>query len=58
MKSPREHEIVVCRQLLQSGMEFALVDQAAGLVDYYEGVDDPGISMSVSVQPLTSQLHL
>ena len=26
---------------MQTGVEFALVDQASGLVDYYEGVDGP-----------------
>lgn len=52
MKSAREHEVIVGRQLLQSGLEFALVDQAPGLVDDNERVNDPIIRI-----PLDAAAH-
>lgn len=41
MKRPGQHEIIIRRQLGQSGTELALVDQTAGLVDDDEIVDRP-----------------
>lgn len=53
VKRACKHEIVVRRQLLQPGLEFALVDQAAGLVDDDERVDNPNIRIQ-----LGTTLHL
>lgn len=41
MKCSCEDQVVVCRELLQASLEFALVDEAAGLVYDYEGEDSP-----------------
>lgn len=41
MKRPREHEVIVGRQLAQTGGELALVDQPTGLIDDCEGEDGP-----------------
>lgn len=41
MKGACEDEIVVCRELLETSLEVSLVDQATGLVDDDEGVDNP-----------------
>lgn len=41
VKRPREHEVIVGRQLAQTGGELALVDQPTGLVDDCEGEDGP-----------------
>jgi hypothetical protein len=34
VKRPRKNKVIVRRELEQSRLEFALVDEAAGLVDY------------------------
>jgi hypothetical protein len=34
MKRPRKNKVIVRRELEQSRLKFALVDEAAGLVDY------------------------
>lgn len=41
MKRPRQHQVVVGRELAQPRLEVALVDKPAGLVDDYERVDWP-----------------
>lgn len=51
MKRSRQDEIVICRELLQSGLELALVDEAAGFVDDDEGVDDPGKERKSAINP-------
>lgn len=41
MECPGQDEVIVDVQFIQPVCEVALVDQTAGLVDYYQGVDDP-----------------
>lgn len=41
VKGTGEDEVVVGRELAQAGLELALVDQPAGLVDNDEGKDGP-----------------
>lgn len=46
VKGTGEDEVVVAIELLETGCEGAVVDEAAGFVDDQEGKDDPGfISM-------------
>ena len=47
MKRPSKHKVIVDIQLVQPLGEVALVDQPAGFVDDYQGIDDPE-SQSVS----------
>jgi hypothetical protein len=42
VEGARKDEIVVCRELVEAGVEVTLVDEAASFGDYEEGVDDPG----------------
>lgn len=42
MKGTGEDQVVVGRELAEAGLEFALVDETAGLVDDNEGEDGPG----------------
>lgn len=42
MESSREDEVVVDGEFVETVVEVALVDKAAGFVDDDEGVDDPG----------------
>ena len=41
VESAGQDEQVVDGDFVERGAEVAVVDQAAGFVDYYEGVDDP-----------------
>jgi hypothetical protein len=41
VKGTGEGEVVVARELAHAGVEFAVVDEAAGLVDYEEGEYNP-----------------
>lgn len=49
VKGACKDEIVVCRELLEASLEVSLVDQASGLVDDDEGVNNPGVNRSVSL---------
>ena len=42
MKGAGEHEEVIAVELLETGVELAVVDQTAGLAYYEEREDDPG----------------
>lgn len=42
VKGTGKDEVVVGGELAQAGLEFTLVDQATGLVNYDEGEDGPG----------------
>lgn len=48
MKRPRQNEVIVCRHLQQTRLEFALVDQPAGFIDDDKGEDGPGTIRSGS----------
>jgi hypothetical protein len=41
VKGTGEGEVVVAGELAHAGVEFAVVDETAGLVDYEEGEDNP-----------------
>jgi hypothetical protein len=41
VKGTGEGEVVVAGELAHARVEFAVVDEAAGLVDYEEGEDNP-----------------
>lgn len=46
VKCTGQHEVIVCRELAQTGLEVALVDKTSGLVDDDEGVDGPVVCES------------
>lgn len=52
MERPRQHQVVVCRELAQPGLEVALVDESAGLVD-----DDERVHAPAAVQPVQFQFQ-
>ncbi len=41
MKGACEYKVVVHRELVETVMEVAVVDEASGFVDDYEAKDDP-----------------
>ena len=53
VKCASQDEIVVCREFLKVGGEFAVVDEATSFVDDDEGVDDPGKGAELASDILT-----
>jgi hypothetical protein len=41
VKGTGEGKVVVARELAHAGVEFAVVDEAAGLIDYEKRKDNP-----------------
>ena len=46
MEGARKHKQVIAAELVQAGVEFAVVYQAAGLVDDEKRIDSPAHSVS------------